>query len=223
MSDKASKKQPDTLPALPAELVSAMTIDAGIGVSIDPDESRDDEMPDPLSGPAFGPTLLEQLLHGIIVAHPGSSKTDRERLNAAMKALVGHKSSGNLFANDPDERALLWMKRRQMELRRDKKKASDRSLAIKAATKFIPRFDAELDMSPADRLREKFSGTYDRKKASARRKQTRSSDVPADMPRTLAYRVAHHDSLAESVEAQILSRIANELRKVGVGVSLPDD
>lgn len=223
MNEKTSKKRPDTLNTPPAELVSAMTADAGIGVSIDPDESRDDEMSDPLSGPAFGPTLLEQLLHGIIVAHPGSAKTDRERLNAAMKALVGHKSSGNLFANDPDERALLWMKRRQMELRRDKKKVSDRSLAIKAATKFIPRFDAELDMSPADRLREKFSGAYDKKKASARREQTRSSDVPADMPRTLAYRVSHHDHLAETVEAQIFGRIVTELRNAGVGVSLPDN
>jgi len=194
-----------------------------MGVSPDPDESRDDEMPDPLLGTAFGPTLLEQLLHGIIIAHPGSSQTDRERLNAAMKALLGRKSNANLFANDPDERALLWMKRRQMELRRDKKKVSDRSLAVDAASKFFNDFNAEMDMSPANRLREKFSGTYDKKKATARSKLTRNSDGPADMSRTLAYRVARHDYLAESVEAQILNRIAAELRSAGVGVSLPDN
>jgi hypothetical protein len=200
-----------------------MLADAGLGVSSDPDKSREGETPDPLIGPAFGPTLLEQLLHGIIVVHPGPAKTDRERLNTAMKALLGRKSSDNLFVNDPDERALLWMKRRQLELRRNNKKVSDRALAIEAAGKFFAGFSPELNMSPADRLREKFSGTYDKKAAAARRKRTRDADMPADMPRTLACRVAHHDFLAESVEAQILNRIANELRKVGVGVSLPDD
>jgi hypothetical protein len=223
VSKKPSREQREAPDAPPAEIAGAMLEDAGIGVSNDPEESRADEVPDPLSGPVFGPTLLEQLLQGIIAAHPVSAKTDRERLNAAMKALVGHKSSGSLFAGDPDERALLWMKRQQLDRRRSEKMVSDRSLAIEAATKFSPSFNAGLDMSPADRLREKFSGVYDKKKATAQSKISRNPGMPADVPRTLAYRVAQHDHLAESIETQILRRVANELRNAGVGVSLPDD
>lgn len=223
MSKKPSGALHEAPAAPPAELADAMLANAGMGLSNDPEESRVEEMADPLTGPAFGPTLLEQLLQCIIAAHPVPAKTDRERLNAAMQALVGHKSSGNLFADDPDERALLWMKRRQLDLLRVKKKVSDRSLAIDAATKFIALFNAELDMSPANRLREKFSGVYDKKKAKAQSKITRNPAVSADMPRTLGYRVAQHDYLAESIEAQILRRVANELRNAGVGVSLADD
>jgi hypothetical protein len=224
VSRKASRKLPDVSSAIPAELVRQMEADAGMGLPTDPEESREmDEMPDPLSGPAFGPTLLEQLLFSIITAHPGSAKTNRERLNAAMKALTGKASSGNPLADDSDDRALLWMKRKQLELRRSGAEPSDRSLAIKAAEKFTPRFNAELDMSPADRLREKFSGTYDKKKAMAKFRKSGQRTMLADVRETLAYRVSHHDYLVESIERQILRRIAAELCAAGVALSLPDE
>lgn len=187
--------------------------DAGRGVEDAEGADGASEFDDPLAGVAFGPLFLEKLLAGIIKAHPATDKTPPQRLRAAMLALLGHKGSGNPSAEDADDLALLWMKAQQLDRRRHNLKATNRGLAIEAAAKFVPGFDREPDMSPADRLREKFSGAYDRKQAKGRTN---------DVQRTLAYRVTRHDYILESVEAQMLERIAHELKLARVPIILPD-
>lgn len=213
-----SRPDPSPMPQVEnspdAELFGRMEADAGMGLATSAEEGEPGADIDPLSGPAFGPTFLEKLLFAIIAANPVSSgETPRQRLNAAMKALVGRKSTGNPPADDPDDKALLWMKSEQLRLRRLGQKQSDRSLAIQAAGKFLAGFEIDKDMSPADRLREKFSGVYERKQANGRQ---------LDVPRTLAYRATQHDYLPESVEAQMLEQIAQIMAGAGVRITLPD-
>ena len=214
--DVSPAAQPST------ELLELMTEDADhYGMPDDPGGGGDGSEENPLGGVAFGATLIEQLLYGIIVAHPlstkagtAASKTDEQRLNAAMKALFDRKRSRNPLPGDIDDKALLWMKEDQKRAQREGKKVSDRALAIQAAQKFIKGFNAKLDMTPADRLREKFSGTYDKKQPKGRR---------IDAPATLSFRVFQHDYVVESLERQILVRIAEELRGAGVAVTLPEE
>jgi hypothetical protein len=182
-----------------------------------------DVEPDPFSGPAFGPPFIELLLQCIIAAHPAGNKTDRQRLDAAMTALTGHKSSGNPFADDKDDQALLWMKAREFELRREGVSSADIELARAAAEKFLGWRPTDQATSDPDRLREKFSGVYQRKQYNKKLKTSRDAEPPPDVSRTLAYRAMRHDHLAESVERQILKRIVSELRQAGVAAILPED
>lgn len=218
-SKKLSKPQPflSTPPSDSSpddELFARMELDAGMGLAICAEEGEPGEDTDPLDGPAFGPTFLEKLLLGIIDANPvNSGQTRRQRLNAAMLALVGRKSTGNPTADDLDDRALLWMKNQQFVRSLNRRKPSDLELGKEAAAKFFPGFNPKLDKSIAHRLREKFAGTYDKKQDKGR---------TVDVPRELAYRALEHDYLAESVEHQMLIRIGRELADAGVRFSLPD-
>ena len=222
MAKSASGMRPES-DGLSQRMIEVMERDAGRGVSNDDRESDEGaDVPDPLSGPAFGPLFLEQLLQCIIAAHPGGKKTDRQRLDAAMKALTGAKSSGNPFADDKDDQALLWMKAREIEIRREGAEPSDSEIARAAAAKFLRWRDSD-GMSHPRRLAEKFSGVYQRKQFTQKSKRSRDAVPPGDVPRTLSYRAMRHDYLTESIERQILTRIIGELRQAGVAATLPDD
>lgn len=195
-------------------LFARMEADAGMGLATGAEEGEPGEDVDPLDGPAFGPTFLEKLLLGIIDGNPVTSgKTQRQRLNAAMVALIGRKSTGNPTTNDLDDRALLWMKEQQFRRSLNGKKPSDSELGEEAAAKFFPEFNPGLDKSIAHRLREKFAGTYDKKQVKGRR---------VDVPGELAYRALEHDYLAESVEHQMLTRIGEALAEAGIRFKLAD-
>lgn len=222
MKQEDSPKLHDLSLGLSPELLGMMENDAGRGVpELEHCDNADDV--DPFSGVAFGMTLLEQLLLAIIAAHPGPAQTDRQRLNGAMKALTGRIASLNPLPSDRDERALLWMKTSELRHRRLGHEISDRALAIEAAYKFFPNFEPEQDMSNANRLREKFGGTYDKKRAKAAIKRGGTPRELPCVPATLAYRVNQHDYVIESLEHKILHRIANELRAAGVAIRLADD
>ena len=58
----------------------------------------------------FGATVLERLLLAIIDAHStASSETRQQRLNAAMKALVGSKAAPHPLYDNVDDAALRFM------------------------------------------------------------------------------------------------------------------
>ncbi len=183
------------------------------------------------SGLAFGPTILERLLLAIIKASPtGDGKTDQQRLNVAMKALVGHKSSPNPAPGDRDDRALFFM---ASEYHKDKgnlsiffitrrlkpnepmiepaKLRSDTALAELAADRFfnIPNEGARL--ATVNRLREKFSGSYQRKQGK---------DPRIDYRATYIYRAVEHDYVEDTLEAEGLKRLCDELAEWGVPTEL---
>jgi hypothetical protein len=222
MAENVSGERPD-MGALSAQMIGQMDRDAGMGVSNEFHDSDQCDDIDPLSGPAFGPLFLELLLQCIIAGHPRGNKTERQRLDAAMKALTGRKSSGNPFADDKDDQALLWMKTRELELQRKGAPSSNSELARAAATKFLGWQPTDEGTSDPDRLREKFSGAYQRKQFEQKTKRSRTAVPPPDVPRTLAYRAVHHDYVVESIERQILRRIVAELRQAGVAAILPEE
>jgi hypothetical protein len=99
---------------------------------------------DPFAGANLGfgdlisrPPFVEEFLIAIIRAHP-TDGTARDRLETAMLALFGHKSSGRPFpGEDKVETALLWMAEERHRLRAAKGRVSDRSLASQAAQRFF--------------------------------------------------------------------------------------
>lgn len=225
MSEKTLKEQPDTLNAPPAELVSAMAADAGIGVSIDPVESREDEMPDPLSGIAFGLPVIEKFLLSIIDAYPLEGGDRRSRLETAMEALINQKASPGPLPQDPHknwreqevivESALLWMGNEYASASR--RKPSDRALATAAADTFFPTVSAERRNSRIDDLRARFSGNYDKKLKHW------NASHPTDVRRTYVYRASQHDYVRESVEHQVLRRVRDAFAATGLRMILPDE
>ena len=178
------------------------------------------------SGLAFGATVLERLLLAIIDANPtASSDTRQQRVNAAMKALVGERASHN---DDRDNKALLFMAR---ELHRDRcqhnmhafmnrnnpdadpppKIRSHKALAEQAESQFYGSTNPSARYAIVNRLREKLSGTYQRKQGKG---------LAVDHERTYIYRAVEHDYVAETLEAEGLRRICNELAEWGVKTKL---
>jgi len=176
-------------------------------------------------GVKTGLPFLEKLLLAIINAHDVGTKTKRQRLNAAMIALAGEKASKNPLPDDLDQKALEFMGR---EHHRDKvfhtdhrikhyrdtasppppEIRSDRSLAIAAVEQFYSaRFSEEEKHTTMNRLREKFGGTYQRKSGTGK---------GVNFRRTHEYLAVEHGYEAESMEAQGLEMICDELRNYGV-------
>lgn len=178
-------------------------------------------------GIAFGATKLEQLLLAIIRAHPSADgRTDAQRLSTAMKSLVGQRASPNPLPGDRDDRALLFMGRERHcdEANRDlyyitrklkpskaasepPKVRSDKALAELAADHYFNFPNDEARYAVVNRLREKFSGSY-------MRKQGKGQNV--DFVATYKYRAVEHDYIQESLEAEALARVCQELQEWGV-------
>lgn len=221
MKGKRSEKRHSQGDQLSPELVELMEQDAGRGIP--PKVSTANETDDPLEGHAFGMTAIEQLLLAIIRANgPDVPLTERQRLNRAMKALFGKGVSGNPVPDDRVDQALIWMKRLERDLQTESREKSALSIAEKAAAKFWPNHDHSIDRSKVNLLREKFTGAYDRKKHAAQVRKGAPKRDPSNVPKTLAYRAFQHDGITENVEKQVLNRIASELQKLGVKVSLAD-
>lgn len=179
------------------------------------------------SGLAFGATMLERLLLAIVKANPtDDGKTDQQRLNLAMKALVGQKASPNALPGDRDDRALLLMARERhcdkanhdiylitRKLKPTKaisappKPRSDKALAELAVDHYFGISDESARLAVVNRLREKFSGSY-------QRKQGKGQDV--DYPSTYRYRAVEHDYVQETLEAEALTRMCQELHEWGI-------
>ena len=90
------------------------------------------------------------------------------------------------------------------------KKRTDRTLAKEATDKFFNPPNEQARKSIYDRLREKFSGTYYTKQGKGHGVNFREFFI---------YQAVEHDYIAESVEAQSLDLICEELRKNGVKVA----
>lgn len=176
-------------------------------------------------GPGYGMTAFEQLLLAIIEANPSdSTETPKQRLNSAMKALVGHRSTPNPMPTDPDELALRFM---ASEMHKDEarvnmhkfrtrndpnadpppKTRSYKVLAEQAAAAFFEVADEQVRLSIVNRLREKLGGSYYRKQ----RKR-----LTVNHERTYKYRSVEHDYVTETLEQQTLERICAELEKIGI-------
>ncbi len=192
---------------------------------------------DPLAGVAFGPLLFEKFLLAIIDAVKGSKKT---RLNRAMMALVGRESSPNPPPGDPDDAALLWMasehygdlrarrgrkhnipqkdhrkrkdNREHTQTDQEPRVRSDLELANAAAIKIL-KLDPKIHPAPMHRLRQKFSGTYQREKL-------RRGGNERSYRLTYMYRAEHHDYVVESLEWQALKRLSSEFAKWGISLNL---
>lgn len=182
-------------------------------------------------GQAFGATAFERLLLSIISAHPDQSgKTSKQRLDAAMKALVGERASPHREPGDRDDRALVWMgsERHIDKANQDmyfinhrlklnqtaappRKPRSDLALAEEAADLFFGQENPEARHAIVNRLREKFSGSY-------ARKQGKGHGV--DFEATYIYRAVEHDYVQESLEAESLKRVCDELAEWGVATQL---
>lgn len=174
--------------------------------------SFDDEI-----GVAFGATMMERLMLAVIRANPTlDAKTDQQRLNAAMTALLGQKVTPNAMPGDRDDRALLFMARERhcdmaehdlyritRRLKPGKviseppKPRSDRALAELATDRFFGVADEGARIAVVNRLREKFSGSY-------QRKQGKGHGV--NHTATYIYRAVEHDYVQESLEAEALKR-----------------
>lgn len=183
------------------------------------------------SGQAFGASPFERLLLAIISAHPDQSgKTSRQRLDAAMKMLVGERATPNPEPGNRDDRALIWMgsERHIDKANRDmyalnlrlkpdrtatppRKPRSDLALAEEAADLFFGQENPEARHAIINRLREKFSGSY-------ARKQGKGHGV--DFEATYIYRAVEHDYVQESLEAEALKRVCDELAEWGVATKL---
>ncbi len=187
----------------PDHLAALLDENAGAGLSDDPrdHEPSGDEI-DPMHGVAFDRPLFEQLLLSIIAAHPVGSRTPKQRLADAMAALVG--KTHVVVPDLREDSALLWMTERAQRME-GKVPLSDRALAHEAVRKFFS-LDPEQHPGLADRLRKKFAGTYPR----------RQGTEAVDVQRTLKYRALEHDYIAESVGAQSLRRVRDELAQWGI-------
>jgi len=179
------------------------------------------------SGLAFGATMLERLLLAIIKANPThDGKTDQQRLTAAMKAMVGQKASPNALPGDRDDRALLLMARERhfdkanhdmylitrtlkptKEISAPPKVRSGKALAELAVDHYFGISDESARLAVVNRLREKFSGSY-------QRKQGKGQNVK--YPSTYLCRAVEHDYVQETLEAEALTRMCQELREWGI-------
>lgn len=177
------------------------------------------------SGISFGPTFVELLILALIDGHEVDGRTRRQRLDAAMKAITGQKSTPNAFANEKDDLACVFM---GAEHHRDKcaqtdydirvrlgKNVSDLRPKLRSARKFAKLAEEEYFKSTdvggkdaiVNRLRETFTGVYQKKLKHG---------AQADYKNTFVYRAVQHDYLQESFEKQDLEKIIEILRKYGV-------
>lgn len=175
----------------------------------------------------FGRTFLEKLLLEIIDAHPVGHDTPETRLNIAARALTGENSKAETVAQNDDLPALRYM---AQEHHRDKgnrfllymkhhkentppklpRKRTDLALAKEAADKFFNSPNEQVRKSNYDRLREKFSGSYYKKQGKGHGVNFREYFI---------YQAVEHDYVAETLEAQSLDLICEELQKNGVKVA----
>lgn len=180
-------------------------------------------------GLGFGPLFFEKVLLAIIDAHPFGTKTPRQRLDAVMLAIFGRKSSPNPFKDDLDDKACLFM---AQERHRDNcyrtlhswkgargnnadqpapKVRSNTALAKLAEQKFFDETNVHAKHANVNRLREMFSGSYQRKQGK---------NPKVDYQRTYIFRAVEHDYVEESLEQQGLERLRDEFAKWGVPLKL---
>jgi len=180
-------------------------------------------------GLGFGPVFFEKFLIAKIDAHPVGDRTRKQRLDAAMLALVGKKSSPNSFSDDPHDKACLFMAE---ERHRDNyyrtlhswkgargndadqpapKVRSNMALAKLAEQKFFDNTDQDAKRAKINRLREMFSGSYQRKQGK---------NPKVDYQRTYIFRAVEHDYVQESLEQQGLERLRDEFAKWDVPLKL---
>ncbi|WP_072792592.1 hypothetical protein [Cognatishimia maritima] len=182
-------------------------------------------------GLSCDPDILEKLLLAIIRANTDdkSEESDAIRLNKAMHSLVGKSASKYAVTNDADYKALRYMGEllHRDECNRDMHKIkhynspnppdvpkvrTPHALAFVAAKQFAPHaYDEEDIIRMANRLREKFNGTY-YKKSKSRPK--------INSAMTFKYMAVEHDGAVESVEFQALEKICAVLAKHGVKTKL---
>jgi hypothetical protein len=208
------------------------------GKELAPVEEFDEDDVDPLSGPSFEAPFIEKFLYAIIKAHPlkgkattkKSTRTDRQRLDVAMEALVGRKRSGLPLPDDQEDKAVVWMAlehyndraavtvwRLQTESPRGPKPKvrSDSELARDAIKKYFPDDADEQHQSRFNSLREKISGSYQRKL-----KYLKSA---TDHRQIYSYRATLHDDIRESIELQDLRKVRDIFKKHKVLLDLGED
>ncbi len=175
---------------------------------------------------AFGPTVLEQVLYAIVKAHPTKSGKDseRSRVQKALTALLGSQQLRTPFESDRFDKALRHMaKQRHIDeanvslhqFRTRNESAPNATplvrsyaeLAREAASLFLPSESAEEMYSNARRLEEMISGRHQKKGG-------KYSDV--DFEGTYRFRAVEHDYVGETLEAEAVTRICNELAEWGV-------
>ena len=178
-------------------------------------DNENDVTDDPLSGPAFGPLLIEKMLAAVMVANPKIPVSEvRKRLDKCMMLLLGQKSSPNPFPFEPkykDEQALLWMASQQKRHLGFETKATSAAifgssitkLASRAVKKFFPSTNENYEAAKTKDLAEKFTGTYSKKL---------KRDAPVGMIDIMRYQVSYHDYIRESVQEQVLTRIRKDLK-----------
>lgn len=187
-------------------------------------EQMEDNYDDFAVSTLFGRTFLEKLLLSIIDAHPVGQDTPETRLSVAVRALTGENSKVETVKQDADlcalrhmaiehhrdkgNRFLLYMKHRKDNTQPELPKVrSDLVLAKEATDKFFDPSNEQARKSIYDRLREKFSGVYYRKLGKGHGVNFREYFV---------YMAVEHDDVAETLEAQSLDIICEELRENGV-------
>lgn len=175
---------------------------------------------------AFGPTVLEQVLFAIVKAHPPRSggDSDRSRVNKAMGALLGSQQSQTPFDNNRFDKALRHMAKQrhideanvslhQFKTRKEFSPVappairSYAELAREAASLYLPSENAEQVYSNAKRLEEMMSGRHQKKGG-------KHTDI--DFERTYHFRAVEHDYVGETLEAEAVARICNELAEFGI-------
>jgi hypothetical protein len=182
-------------------------------------------------GQGFGLTMEEKFCLGFIAANPDSFKTDRQRLTEAMRALFNRDPSGNPIPGEQayiDHQAILFMAGKD---RRDVlslmppgfansgQTDTDTRLAEEAQKKYFPTDDPELAAAIVKRLREKYSGAYERKQVRAKLMRGSISEEQATTDLNRQHRMGFyyeanvHDFVLESLELQGLRRIDEELVK----------
>ena len=176
------------------------------------------------AGTLFGRTFLEKLLLSIIEAHPYGQDTPETRLSVAVRALTGENSKAETVKQDADlpalrhmarehhrdkgNRFLQYMKHRKADTPPELPKVRpDLALAKEAADKFFDPSNEQVRKSIYDRLRGKFSGDYYRKHGKGHGVKFREYFV---------YMSVEHDDVAETLEAQSLDIIREELSENGI-------
>lgn len=174
---------------------------------------------------AFGPTVLEQVLLAIIKAHPPKTgnASNSARIKKAMEALLGKKHVKTPFENDVFDKALRFVAQQRhadeanvnLHKFRTRKEAeplpapqirSYAELAREAANKFMPSKKSQEIHSNAKRLEEMISGRH----------QTKGNKhTNIDFKRTYQFRAVQYDYVGETLEAQAVQRICDELAKWG--------
>lgn len=190
----------------------------------------DDENDEYAPYTGIGRPPLELLLLALIDGHEYTGeKNRRQRLDQALLAISGNKAAPGPLSNDPYERGCLLMAEAEykddvaitdFQIRKKlgkplpndpPKKRSVLELAEIAEKEVFQSGNAELQHSNVQRLRETYAGSYQKKLKGRDRVDHRASYL---------YQVKEQDFVAESLERQILDRIATEMKRLGVPFSL---